>query len=414
MSMISKAEGDQAVLSSGAPSVGVQPDRGVRVEQTLTQLLQAVPTSQVPVASVEIPAEMAEAAAHAGKFAEAEQWADSGLRNAERVAFPDPSLDALSKIHRVMAIVHIERNEPQAAALSSRTALTLGARCNSEVTTVRSMLIAARTAAMGGRSPEARSLLDDARRVILNGPPRNDLERELTLAETGVLILLGEIDQARLWQSGLEQYALTDPICDARRVQLLTLSGERANLGNQATRLLRSLRSDASLAARVIVGSSAAAALQAVGRHSDAVVIFATTLRLAEPEHFLQTLSEHGRNLLPLLDTISAEELPTGQVPPSPAYIERLRSMVDQVQSLVSVRHHHEDRPDLARYTLSEREIQVLRLLAGTMSNREIGNELYLSVNTVKSHVKNLYAKLGVNRRVEAVNRARELGLLRQ
>ena len=61
---------------------------------------------------------------------------------------------------------------------------------------------------------------------------------------------------------------------------------------------------------------------------------------------------------------------------------------------------------------LTERELAVLRLLPARLSNREIGRELYVSVNTVRSHVQAIYRKLGVGARAEAVARARELGLL--
>jgi LuxR family maltose regulon positive regulatory protein len=60
---------------------------------------------------------------------------------------------------------------------------------------------------------------------------------------------------------------------------------------------------------------------------------------------------------------------------------------------------------------LSSREVQVLRLLSGSMSLREIANELYLSVNTLKSHCKSVYRKLGVGSREEAVIRGRSMGL---
>jgi len=61
---------------------------------------------------------------------------------------------------------------------------------------------------------------------------------------------------------------------------------------------------------------------------------------------------------------------------------------------------------------LTERELAVLRLLPSGLSNREIGRELYVSVNTVRSHLQGLYRKLGVATRAEAVAHARELGLL--
>jgi LuxR family maltose regulon positive regulatory protein len=61
---------------------------------------------------------------------------------------------------------------------------------------------------------------------------------------------------------------------------------------------------------------------------------------------------------------------------------------------------------------LSERERELLPLLAGTLSQREIGAVLHLSLNTVKTHSRMLFRKLGVSSRAEAVTRARELGLL--
>jgi LuxR family maltose regulon positive regulatory protein len=61
---------------------------------------------------------------------------------------------------------------------------------------------------------------------------------------------------------------------------------------------------------------------------------------------------------------------------------------------------------------LSERELSVLRYLPSRLSNREIGDELYVSLNTVKSHLKTIYRKLDVERRDEAVRRARQMGLI--
>jgi LuxR family transcriptional regulator, maltose regulon positive regulatory protein len=60
----------------------------------------------------------------------------------------------------------------------------------------------------------------------------------------------------------------------------------------------------------------------------------------------------------------------------------------------------------------SDRELAVLRMLSGDMSQREIGGALYISFNTVKTHTKSIYRKLGVGQREEAVARARELELI--
>jgi LuxR family maltose regulon positive regulatory protein len=61
---------------------------------------------------------------------------------------------------------------------------------------------------------------------------------------------------------------------------------------------------------------------------------------------------------------------------------------------------------------VTEREREVVRLLQGTLSLRDIGRELYLSPNTVKTHTRALYRKLGVSDRKGAVAKARELGLI--
>lgn len=68
--------------------------------------------------------------------------------------------------------------------------------------------------------------------------------------------------------------------------------------------------------------------------------------------------------------------------------------------------------PDPLYERLSESETRVLRYLPTNLSKREIADELYVSINTVKTHIRNLYAKLDVSRRAEAVERARALSLL--
>ena len=61
---------------------------------------------------------------------------------------------------------------------------------------------------------------------------------------------------------------------------------------------------------------------------------------------------------------------------------------------------------------LSEREREVLRLLSGMLSTAEIATEMYISVNTVKTHLRSIYRKLSAAHRGEAVRRARELELI--
>lgn len=61
---------------------------------------------------------------------------------------------------------------------------------------------------------------------------------------------------------------------------------------------------------------------------------------------------------------------------------------------------------------LSERELEILRLVAAGLSNNKIMDELFISLSTVKTHLRNIYGKLDVHRRTEAIARAKELALL--
>jgi DNA-binding CsgD family transcriptional regulator len=70
------------------------------------------------------------------------------------------------------------------------------------------------------------------------------------------------------------------------------------------------------------------------------------------------------------------------------------------------------DEAELERRGISKREYEVLELMAGGLSNQEIADKLFVSLNTVKTHSSNLFTKLGVKRRTEAIRRAKELRLL--
>ncbi len=67
---------------------------------------------------------------------------------------------------------------------------------------------------------------------------------------------------------------------------------------------------------------------------------------------------------------------------------------------------------ELRRLGVSKREYEVLELMAQGLSNREIADRLFVSLNTVKTHSSNLFMKLGARRRTQAIHRAKELGLL--
>lgn len=91
----------------------------------------------------------------------------------------------------------------------------------------------------------------------------------------------------------------------------------------------------------------------------------------------------------------------------SPDYVQRLlAAFVAKGQPPLPAR------PQPLVEPLSERELEVLRLVAAGLSNREIAEELVVAVSTVKSHANHIFGKLGVKSRTQAVAQAKELGLL--
>ena len=70
------------------------------------------------------------------------------------------------------------------------------------------------------------------------------------------------------------------------------------------------------------------------------------------------------------------------------------------------------DKYDPEKLGLSKREVEVLELLAQGFSNQEIADKLFVSLNTAKTHISNIYTKLNVKRRTQAIQKARDLALI--
>jgi LuxR family maltose regulon positive regulatory protein len=141
-----------------------------------------------------------------------------------------------------------------------------------------------------------------------------------------------------------------------------------------------------------------ALALDAMGDPSGAISALANAIRLAEPEGYVRLFADENGSLASLLRRAAAQGI-------APAYVGRLLAAIGA------------DEPALRQATmlvepLSERELEVLRLIAAGLSNQEIADQLVLAVSTIKWHINNLYGKLDVGSRTQAVARARELDLI--
>lgn len=130
---------------------------------------------------------------------------------------------------------------------------------------------------------------------------------------------------------------------------------------------------------------------------------------------------DKGWRLTGLLRQCQSAQQDSGIYVPSLAFIDRLLSVLPNNDADRQAVHRsilQRDRlvtvqtEDGLPIALSAREIEVLKLIAEGKSNQEISSELYLALNTVKRHAYNIYSKLEVKKRTQAVSKARQLGLI--
>lgn len=148
-------------------------------------------------------------------------------------------------------------------------------------------------------------------------------------------------------------------------------------------------------------GLVAARAFQAALAHNqdEALAYLTEALNLGESGGFVRTFVDLGKKLIPHLRAAAARGI-------YPAYVERIHSA-----SLGETAPAHPSQESLIE-PLSERELEVLRLVTAGLSNREIAEKLFISTGTAKSHIHNLCGKLGVRNRTEAAMKAKELSLV--
>jgi LuxR family maltose regulon positive regulatory protein len=145
-----------------------------------------------------------------------------------------------------------------------------------------------------------------------------------------------------------------------------------------------------------------AVACQAAGETDKAVQVLGDALALGEPGGFIRIFVDEGLPMAELLTRMKDEYEKMEE------YIHKL---LDAFAKQKDVHPSSLSLQPLAE-PLSQRELEVLQLIAQGLSNREISERLFLALDTVKGHNRNIFDKLQVQRRTEAVARARELGLL--
>lgn len=145
-----------------------------------------------------------------------------------------------------------------------------------------------------------------------------------------------------------------------------------------------------------------ALAYDAAGNRDAAITMLKDALMMAEAGGFIRIFVDEGEPMAALL-----------------THMAKIRFMPEYVNTLLvafniegSIQTNITPMSQALIEPLSDRELEILQLVADGLSNREISERLYLALSTIKGHNRNIYGKLGVQRRTEAIARARELGLL--
>jgi LuxR family maltose regulon positive regulatory protein len=131
----------------------------------------------------------------------------------------------------------------------------------------------------------------------------------------------------------------------------------------------------------------------------EALVFLAEALNLAQPEGYIRIFADEGGLLAPLLRKALSQGI-------TPEYAGRLLTIIE------AEKRRKGTLPPKTSGLLSERELEVLRLLAVGSSNRQIAQKLFVSLSTAKTHVHNILEKLGAQNRSQAIARGRELKLI--
>ncbi len=219
----------------------------------------------------------------------------------------------------------------------------------------------------------------------------------------------GELSQVREWATRLN-LSPTDDLSFLREYTHLTLvrlfialyrrDKTRALLQDACSllnRLLQRARAEKRTASEIECLLLLALVEDVQDNQQNALDHLEQTLRLAQPQGYFQLFVHEGEPMAGLLKTaVSLNIVPDYASHLLAAFGER----ADQSPSQPLVD------------PLSERELEILALSAAGLKNKEVAEKLFISVNTVLYHTKNIYSKLGVNKRSLAIAKARELSLI--
>ena len=347
-----------------------------------------------------------------GRLRDARHTLERALRLAETQ--DGPVLRGTADMLVGLAALHVESDDLQSAKELLARSHQLGEHLGLPQNPYRWRVVMARVRAVEGDLDAAVGLLDDAERVYV-GDFSPDV-RPMPARRARMWIAQGRLPDAFGWVAA-QGLTAADELTYLREFEHVTLARAllarcridgSTDAGQQAWALLQRLLAAADEGGRT--GTSIEILLlqaltgQALARQSRGNLVSSLeplerALVLAEPQGYVRIFIDEGEQMLALLNAAGQRGIASG-------YVHRLLATTGAEPM------QPKGESGLVE-PLSDRELDVLRLLASDLAGPDIARELVLSLNTVRTHTKNIYTKLGVSSRRAAVSRAMELDLLR-
>jgi LuxR family maltose regulon positive regulatory protein len=336
-----------------------------------------------------------------------------------------PVLRGAADMYVGMSNLHYEHNDLKTATQHLLTSQALGELAGLPQNPYRWCAAMARIREAQGDLDGALDLLDQAERLYnANFSPN---VRPIATRKTRVWVAQGRLGEAMGWardqglsvENELSYLHELDHITLARvllaRFQSDRADGSISGVVGLLERLLKAAEERGGKGSVIEILVLQAIAYHAQGDLPAAFLPLQRALGLAEAEGYVRIFLDEGSRMMQLLREASAREIMPRQGLPD--YTDKLLAAFEAEQ------RKSEDNPDLPTAklliepaplieALSQRELEILKLIADGLSNREIGERLFLALDTVKGHNRKIFDKLQVQSRTEAIARARELGLL--
>jgi ATP/maltotriose-dependent transcriptional regulator MalT len=329
----------------------------------------------------------------------------------------------LANVYARMSMVQLEWNEIKAAILSAREGVALAEQWKQADSLHFTLTCLSKALCAAGSIEEAFAVNDRAMRLAVNVSPWffrlsvcNDAW--LNLAKGDVRAAARRLEEIEPQIKEIDKkgtFLMT-------KVSLLNAQGNYPEVLTALEEPISELEQRGEYWTLEDLMLFQALALQALGREEEALRAIACCLAFAAPEGYIRIFVEKGVPMVRLLKVAMSRGieteyikslLPAFSTPSGPR--EFIRPVLRGVISQKDMGHGDQDfQLPVEEFVepISEREMEILHLLESSLSTPEIAAQLYISVGTVRTHIKNIYRKLDVNRRMEAVQRARELGLI--